>query len=870
MGVILGSGLGSYFSRKQICTPLVTYGSLGQLLSLWGLAVSTPGSGTFCFSLIALGSSIGLFVIPFTALLQRRAPDDQRGSVIAVSNLINNLGFLLVVGLQALLGVFLEFSWVEQITFSGFFMVVFLGLFFLKTPEIYMHGLVGSVTRLIYRIKVKGLDKIPQKGGVLLISNHISYVDVLILSAICPRPIRFMSFDRLSQIPGLGFFLQLAGAIPVSSQRVRGAISDAVATLRAGEVVCIFPEGQMSRRGSLLGLQRGYQLIARQANCPILPVYLDGLWGSIFSFYKGKYFFKKPERFPYPVSVEFANIMKDHKSPDLAREKLLDLGESAFHSRKICQRHLGDLTAEKLCQYPRTPIISDCTGKTPRIMKSGMLLALACTLSKKIRQEIPGQRVGIALPPGIAGHLTNLAVSLAGKIPVNLNFTMGSSAVKSCIEQSEVERIITARAIQSKAPKFPWTDQDWDILEVLKKLSKCSTVLWLLGIRFLPWFCLRPILGTPKRGGDREAGLLFSSGSTGDPKGVVLSHRNIITNCLQVAECGILPPKEKLLASLPLFHSFGFTVTIWFPLIQNLPIITVPSPLEVKKIAQVIEDFKVTFLLGTPTFLRPYFGKVDPSKLKSLKAVVAGAEKTPQGFAENWEKKMGSFYLEGYGLTETAPVISVNVPNPPPFQSRISEHQYSQRIGSTGRMLPGISARIRNPETGELLSLTETGILEIRGANVFTHYLKAPESTAACLQNGWFYTGDLARFDNDGFLYIEGRLSRFSKIGGEMVPHGKIESEINQIYGVAESESLHFAVSAKPDLKKGETLVLLTTDSIDLTFLQKKLLERGIAQLWIPKLLQKVPEIPCLSTGKMDLKKIKEIAENHHPIKKII
>lgn len=858
VGVIAGSGLASYVSRKYIETGFIPLGGTGSVIALLALSISPVGEIYFYLSLLALGASIGLFAVPLTAILQNRSPETQRGRVIAASNLLNNLGFVLFIGVQLLMGVVLDFSPSTQLQLTVI-PCLLVGAFVLwYMPETLFRLGVRSFFRLIYRVHVKDLEKLPTEGGALLICNHVSYVDAIILTIASPRPIRFMSFDRLSQIPLLGFILRLAGTIPVSPHRAKAAISDAAAALQAGEVICIFPEGQLTRRGILQGLQGGFALIARKAKAPVIPVYTDGLWGSIFSFHKDKYFFKKPQQFPYPVQVQFSDMMND-TNPDLARQKLLDLGESSFQSRPIFSRHLGDVAAESLARNPRQEIITDCTLK-PRKMKSAFLLALACVIAKKIKKEIYEKRVGIVLPPGFAGQMTNLAVSLAGKTPVNLNFTMGEQALSSCLKQAGIQTVISAEGMKDKAPHFPWPENFWDIKEIIQNISKPKVFLFIGMIHTLPWSLIRPFVGTPTKGGDEEAGLLFSSGSTGDPKGVILTHRNILCNAVQIAECGILPDDEVLLASLPLFHSFGFTVTVWFPFIFNLKIVTVPSPLEVKKIADVIHKFKISYMVGTPTFLRPYLKKIEAEKLSSLKGVIAGAEKTPAGFAQMWEEKFSSKYLEGYGLTETSPVISVNVPNPPTPKTGTAQEQVSQRNGSTGRMVPGISARIRDMDSAELLPLDKVGILEVKGGNVFNGYLNDRERTLACLKDGWFSTGDLARFDNDGFLYIEGRLSRFSKIAGEMVPHGKVEQEIIQAYGLADSEFHHFAIGSRPDPQKGEILVLLSTEEIDRKDLQAKLSERGLANLWIPKVIVPVDEIPCLPTGKLDLKACNALA----------
>jgi acyl-[acyl-carrier-protein]-phospholipid O-acyltransferase/long-chain-fatty-acid--[acyl-carrier-protein] ligase len=274
----------------------------------------------------------------------------------------------------------------------------------------------------------------------------------------------------------------------------------------------------------------------------------------------------------------------------------------------------------------------------------------------------------------------------------------------------------------------------------------------------------------------------------------------------------------------------------------------------------LIERYKLTLLLATPTFLRGYLRKVEPDKLRSLRLVITGAEKLPLDLAKNFEERFKQRVFEGYGLTETSPVVSVNLPEPQPTRPG-EQVQPSSRLGSVGKMAPGIAANIREPETDRKLSLHQTGMLWLRGVNIFEGYLHDPERTADVLQNGWLKTGDLGRFDEDGFLYIEGRLSRFSKIGGEMVPHEAIESKIVDLLGLSGRDERPIAVMGVQDEAKGEALVLLSAVDVDLAELRSKLHDAGVPNLWIPKKVQRIESIPVLASGKLDLKKCKELAQ---------
>jgi len=373
------------------------------------------------------------------------------------------------------------------------------------------------------------------------------------------------------------------------------------------------------------------------------------------------------------------------------------------------------------------------------------------------------------------------------------------------------------------------------------------------------WLLLR-WLQVPKEGGHAEATLLFTSGSTGEPKGVVLSHCNIVGNVSQFRELLDAKKDDAILASLPFFHSFGSTVTLWYPLIEAVRIVTYPSPLEVAKNAALLEQHKLTLLLATPTFLRGYLRRAEADQLRSLRLVITGAEKLPLDLANAFEERFKQKVFEGYGLTETSPVVSVNLPEPTPTKPG-EQVQPSSRLGSVGKMAPGIAAEIREPETDKKLSLHETGMLWLRGANIFEGYLHDSERTAEVLRDGWLKTGDIGRFDEDGFLYIEGRLSRFSKIGGEMVPHDAIEQKIVDLLSLAGKDERAIAIVGVQDEAKGEALVLLAAVDVDLAELRKKLHDAGVPNLWIPKQVQRVESIPVLASGKLDLKKCKELAD---------
>ncbi|HZJ14197.1 MAG TPA: AMP-binding protein [Chthoniobacteraceae bacterium] len=724
-----------------------------------------------------------------------------------------------------------------------------------KFSERLLRFLGTALARLIYRVTPHFQERLPA-GGFLLLPNHLTWVDALVLQLACPRPIRFIVFEDIYKRPLLNPIFRAVGALAISPKRAKDTVKEAAELIGRGEIVCIFPEGELSRTGILLRLKRGYELIARAAKCPVVPVWMDQLWGSIFSFEGGRYFVKWPRRIPYPVTVAFGDpIPSEEANIATVRERFLALGEFCYQQRDYLRGHLGEACLRRLKKNAWHTAVID--GMDHRSMTAGTLLAAGIALSRYVRRECPRNRVAIVLPPGIGGVIANLAVLLADKVPVNLNFTAGRAALEASIENAELRHCLTARLVEKKLNDFPWPEHVVHLDELLPRLKK-QIVWWRIAVALLPAFVLTRVLGIPREGDRQEAFLLFTSGTSGAPKGVALTHRNLLGNVQQFAEMLNLDRTDAVLGSLPFFHSFGATVTILFPMMNGIRLVTYPNPLDVTKQAALIERYKITLVVTTPTFLRTYLRRVEPKQLSSIKLLVTGAEKLPADLAKAFQEKFGLKVLQGYGLTETSPVACVNLPEPEPGKPGVAV-QPSSRDNSCGKLAPGIAAQIRNPDTEEPLSLHETGMLWLRGPNIFEGYLNDPQRTEDVLRDGWFKTGDLARFDEDGFLFIEGRLSRFSKIAGEMVPHETVESRVVEALDLANEGERTCAIMGVPDEAKGEALVLLTTRDVDSGELRKKLTEAGLPNLWIPKAIKKIEALPVLASGKLDLQKCKEL-----------
>src|SRR5437667_2415337 len=556
------------------------------------------------------------------------------------------------------------------------------------------------LVRSFYRVTAFGLENLPG-GGFLLVPNHITWVDALLLQFACPRPIRYVIDQAYYHRPILHPILRALGCIPINIRHSHAAVRRAAEKVAEGEIVCVFPEGQLERTGTLLRLQRGYELIARHANAQVVPVWLDQLWGSIFSFQGGRFFTKFPKRIPYPVTIAFGKPLEP-KAADVAtvREELLKLGESCFSRRPSLDRHLAEECVRGLKRRPFATAVID--GIDHSKLSRSKLLGAAAAFSRYLRKQFSDERIAIVLPASKGSMLANLAVTLANKVPVDLNFTIGRAANESCCRRANLRVAISATPFMERLKDFPWPEHILKLDELMPQL-KHQIILWWIMSMIFPARLLVLLVNIPKKGGHAEAVLLFTSGTTGEPKGAVMSHRNVLGNVSQFRELLDAKKTDAILASLPFFHTFGSTVTLWYPLIEGVRIITYPNPLDAGKCAALIDRYKLTFLLLTPTFLRLYLRKAEPEQLKTLRLIITGAEKLPVDLASHFEERFHKKVFEGYGLTETAPVVSVNLPDPEP--PRPGEHvQPSSCLGSVGRLAAGTAAGIREPEPDHKLS----------------------------------------------------------------------------------------------------------------------------------------------------------------------
>ena len=537
----------------------------------------------------------------------------------------------------------------------------------------------------------------------------------------------------------------------------------------------------------------------------------------------------------------------------------LDMGFDVFEKRPELSQTLAYTLARGLCESTADWLLCDFSDGAKKYSATE-ILAAAVALSRRINKTEVGARAAVAIAPSYLAFVTNYACVFAGVNPININFTLGPVAAKSCFQTAKIDTTFTAEYFKSKIdkanPQFPWSKSVVDAGKILSEIpsdeiDEIKNSVKLGADKFADKFEI-------KKYGDngREATLVFTSGSEGSPKAAILTERNIIANCLQTKLIELFAEDDILLANLPIFHSFGLLFEAWYMAAHGQKTVTLHSPLDIKNNIRAVREMGLTAIIGSPTFFRAYIKHAKPEDMKTLRMAIAGAEKTPKGFHEIWNAAFGDTYREGYGLTEASPVVGVNTKT-----KDFGGFSTGTRKGSIGKLFPGMRAKILHPATLTEMPFGQQGLLAMQGANIFAGYLDNKTATDAALQNGWLVTGDLARLDPDGFLYIDGRVSRFSKIGGEMVPHATVEAALNTELKLADSDIPLIAISSRLDEGKGESLVLLAATDITLPQAKDALRRAGISNLWQPKHIVKIDKIPLLPSGKLDLKKISKLAK---------
>jgi acyl-[acyl-carrier-protein]-phospholipid O-acyltransferase/long-chain-fatty-acid--[acyl-carrier-protein] ligase len=747
--------------------------------------------------------------------------------------------------------------------------------------------LMRPFVRVFYRITVIGARNLPAHGPVLLVCNHVSYVDSIILGYALERPPRFLIWRKFFDAWFTGPLVRAFGAIPVAPddapEAIKTSLAGVVAALKAGEVVCLFPEGGMTRTGHVHGFKRGFELIARRADVPITPVYMDGLWGSIFSFEGGRYFFKRPKRIPRPLTVAFGRPLPPDTSSADVRRAVMDLGSDAFALRKRFQLplHVKFWRAARSSPFMwRRLCMADSTGQE---LTWGASLAGALMLSRWMDRRCRGQKsVGMMMPASVGAALMNAATLMSGRVPVNLNFTGARASIAVAIRRCGLKTVFTSRALLQRTG-LPERPEYVYLEDVMRRMPRRDRVLCYLLAAITPNAIAERRL--MRRGAmDDLATVMFTSGATGEPKGVMLSHHNIVSNIEAFSEVMAFGPSDTMMGMLPPFHSFGFTATLWTPLTVRMRVVYHPNPLDAKGVGRMVAKYRATVIAGTSSFFALYVRGCEPEQFRSLRLAVAGAQKLVPAVAEAFEARFDLPLTEGYGCTELSPVVSVNVPDVRDGPVK----QIGARVGSVGRPLPGLGILVADRETLQPAAGNAPGVILVRGPSVMMRYMDDARATAAALLPGppplepglrrldWYVTADIGAVDEDGFLHIHDRISRFSKIGGEMVPHMVIEAalaaaspEAERPFDAAQGalsmvERRSFAVVTLPDRVRGEKVVVVYSGpELDAGALLHRMSERGVPNLWLPspKDFHRVEGLPFLPSGKLDLAATRRLAE---------
>ncbi len=866
IGIMLGSLLAGRLSRAHLELGWLPIAAAGITLSLY-LLPQLHSATAIALLFAILGLCGGLFIVPLNALIQYSAPEAQAGTVLAGNNWIQNLtmvGFLALTVAVALLGLSTTalFWLLAAVALVGSFYTL------VQLPHAFARIVAGLILRRRYQITVSGFEHLPRQGGVLLLGNHISWIDWALVQIASPRPVRFVMLRSIYETWYLKPVLKFFGAIPISSGNSAESLAEVNACLKNGEVVCLFPEGAISRNGHLGQFKRGYERAVEGlagADAVIVPFYLRGLWGSKLSrSHSAKLRRNTVVGAKRHIIVAFGESLPVTTLAHQLKQKVFELSIDAWD---VYTSELDCLPLAWLKQARRNLLADSLLESDGRRLNNLRVITATTVMAAAMRPAATGQNVGLLLPTCAAGIMANLAVMMKGCTAVNLNYSTGAGAVSAAVASAGLQTVYTsARFLDKLRARGVAVEQMLAGVKVvyletlLQPVSKVRWVLHALAAATLPATVLYRLMGK-RVPVEQPAQILFSSGSEGAPKGIVLSHRNLMGNIKQISDVLNLQGSDRMVASLPMFHSFGLTVNCLLPVVEGLPAICHPDPTDALGVARAVARHKGTILCGTASFLRLYSrnSKVEPLMLDSLRVVVAGAEKLTGDVRDAFELKFRKPVFEGYGATETTPVASVNIPN------MLDHHnwkvQAGQRAGSVGLPLPGSCFRVVDPDTLESLPAGEDGLILIAGGQVMLGYLNDKQKTADAVVTldgrRWYKTGDKGQLDEDGFLTIVDRYSHFAKIGGEMVSLSVVEQQARTVLMDAGTEVAAINIG---DDKKGERIVLLVAGADEPATIRQRMIAAGIPPLQIPASVMALEQIPKLGSGKPDFAGMKRVA----------
>lgn len=797
--------------------------------------VATPGAIRILVDLAVIALAGGMFIVPLYAILQVRCPPEERSRVIAANNIVNaGVTVLAVLAVSGLLAAGMGVPGLIGVLGFATLAVALASVWLL--PETLFKSSIRLALRLFYRAEIRGLENLPRPGQpAVVVVNHLSFLDGLLLGAFLPGKPTFAINTHIARSLWVRPFLKLFEAFPVDPTNPMAAKA-MVKAVREGRTLVIFPEGRITVTGALMKVFDGPGMVADKADAPIVPVRLDGPQYTPFSRMKGKV---RQRWFPkITISVlqqrrfSIEGEMSAKQRRAIAGRRLYDEMSRMIFDTTPIERTLFAALCDARAVHGGKALVVEDVQRNP-LSYDRLIVGAELLGGRLAANTAPAEAVGLLLPNVAGVAVAFFALQARGRVPAMLNFTVGSANLRSACATAQIRTVVTARAFveQAKLEDLVATLED-DGLRVLYLEDIGATIG--TGAKLWALFTTRGAAARHARrriAPESPAVILFTSGSEGTPKGVVLTHRNLLANCAQLAARIDFNSGDVVLNALPVFHSFGLTGGTLLPLLNGIRTVFYPSPLHYRIVPALAYDANATILFGTDTFLSGYARMAHSYDFYSVRHIFAGAEKVRDETRRIYAEKFGLRIMEGYGATEAAPVIAVNTPMH--FQA-----------GTVGRLLPGIEARLE-----DVAGIEEGGRLFIRGPNVMAgYYLAASPGELAPPDDGWHDTGDIVTIDEAGFITIRGRAKRFAKIGGEMISLPAVEG----LVAGAWPDAAH-AVVTRPDPKKGEQLVLFTTTK---GASQKTLQDWGRAQgateLMIPRDIRVIEALPVLGTGKVD------------------
>ncbi len=806
--------------------------------------ISKPANWRLLADLAGISIAGGLYVVPLFAIVQNRADPERRSRVIASNNVYNAL-FMVTASLTS------AYLLKNGFSIPDLFLTLAIanGLVAIYICRLLPQDIVKSIGRglfrLLYRVEINGLENYEKAGErVVIVANHTSLLDAPILGSFLPETPVFGINHFIARKWWIRPAFLLFDLLKLDPTRPL-AIRALVRKVREGRDCVIFPEGRLTVTGALMKVYEGPATIAQLADATLLPVRIDGAQRSHFSRLRGKMrlrlFPKITVTIMPPQQLDAPGNLVGRKRREWVGAKLYDvMSEMVFNTSNLDQTLFHGLLDARAVHGRNHVVLEDVERNE---MTYKRLLSASFVLGRKLKPVTErGENVGLLLPNAAGAVATFFGLQAYGRIPAMLNYSAGVANILLACEAAEVRTVVTSRRFiklgrlehiqEALAEKTALV-----YLEDIRENITWSDKLFGLFARVSPASLYRRTAG--RVSGDDAAVVLFTSGSEGTPKGVVLSHANLQANRYQLSARIDFTASDRVFNALPLFHAFGMTGGLLLPLFSGVKIFLYPSPLHYRIVPELVYGTDSTILFGTDTFLAGYARSAHPYDFYSLRYVFAGAERLKPETRKLWSEKFGLRILEGYGATEAAPVIATNTP-------------MQFRSGTVGRILPSIDHRIV-PVPG----IDTGGRLEISGPNIMAGYLRA--DTPGVLEppeHGWYDTGDIVSIDEDGFVTIEGRAKRFAKIAGEMVSLTAAEALVGDLW----RDHAH-AVIAIPDQRRGEQLVLVTENAeAARDAVSNHARTAGASELMVPKRIVVVDALPVLGSGKIDYAGVAELA----------